>query len=474
MENLKSIIQILLWIAIPVIVVSSLITIILHYRRKKNADEPDNASDTESVKSNSAKIKQEEVIKKENKNMSKEYVAEIEKNKEVIAHLKSEFAFLEKKYEKLKNTPQQTSDNTSAINANNDELNRKLKETELKVETLNQLFSQYEIKDGEQAKMIAALKRENAVLKDQSLASTGDSSESNDLKNLLVAAEKKYSSLKSELDHQLSLKSNDISQLKLENEKLRLQAIDLSQQVQTASNQNSQAINKEDYEDLLEQNSTLIKKVSEYAYFEDLMNEKKQQIHFLEKQVEQRVKQAHETEQMYDQQLKKAAFHTSEVDSLKKEYEEVSTKLAEQCKMNNNHIIELEKITGELQLQKSSLLEKQYLIDGLETNLRSEKEASEIIKKLSLTDKNIIMELTKQTDEQQRKIEELEGKLKVSSQLLARIYSDLGKSFASIFSEEINVLPESVKFKELNGTYTSVYEAEPVRASANGVNNNHK
>jgi chromosome segregation ATPase len=478
MENLKSIVQIVLWIGIPAIVLSGIITAILHYRRKKNASassfselleiEPSADIKTPALEVSSATGDLEKI--KENKNMIKHYTAEIEKNREIIAHLKSEFSFLETKYEELKASQGSKADHMTpgAVDA---ELNNKLREADDNIALLNSKISQYRAKDSDYAKTIELLNNEIALLKNtEQIDIKSKVTENAELEVRLKESESRLLVMQSDMEHKLNLRQQEFLQLKSEKEKLYTETVELKQQVIQSSIPvaiTDGGPTKEEYENLLKEKEELSKKISEYSYFEDLINEKKQQITFLEKQVEQRVKQVHETEQNYNAELKKAEIYAAQIAGLKREYDNTNSKLAEQNRIYNNQILELESLTNEFQTQKNVIHEKQHFISSLENNLKSEKESSESLKQIIVNDKNDISQLTKQTEEQYKKIEDLEGKLKITSQLLARIYSDLGKSFASIFSEELNVLPpESVNMKEINAKFSDAPEAEIISQTA--------
>jgi chromosome segregation ATPase len=478
MENLKSIVQIVLWIGIPAIVFSGIITAILHYRKKKNASlnsfsellEIEPAPDLKNTMVDTSSATELEKIK-ENKNMIKHYTAEIEKNKEIIAHLKSEFSFLESKYEELKASQGSKGADHTIREAADFELNNKLREADNKLTYLNSELAQYKAKDTDYAKTIELLNNEIALLKNTQEADAGNKvTENAELEARLKESETRITAMQFEMDQKLNQKQQEVSLLLSEKERLYTETAELKQQV--AMQPSVPAVmpdnlpTKEEYENLLREKDELAKKIGEYSYFEDLINEKKQQISFLEKQVEQRVKQVHETEQNYNAELKKAEMYAAQIAGLKREYDNTNNKLAEQNRIYNTQILELEKLTNEFQTQKTVLHEKQHFIDALENNLKSEKESSESLKQVIVTDKNDIAQLTRQTEEQYKKIEDLEGKLKITSQLLARIYSDLGKSFASIFSEELNVLPaESVNMKEINAKFSDAPEAEVISQS---------
>jgi chromosome segregation ATPase len=430
MENLNSFIQILLWIVLPVLTIAVIVTVVLHYWRKRNA----------------AKELPEELLQTglptfTNQPASEPPVAKTnlkaENNREIIAHLKSEYSFLEKKYEELKTTRHNTGEG-----ADNHAANEMLRNAEEKIAALNN--------------EIASLKNAEATYLNNKSSHTAE------LENRVKESEMRLVQLQQEMYNKLNSKHEEFLQLQIEKEKLYNETLELKQQKEAFNKQGGavQVHTDEEYEKLVKENESLVNKVADYSYFDDLVNEKKQQIAFLENQIEQRVRQVHDTEQHYYAELKKVEMYGAQIAELRTKHDEVTNKLAEQNKLYNTQLLELEAVRNESQKQLHTISEKQHFIKELENNFKLEKESSEQLKQTIEGYKKDVAGLTQQTEDQIRKIEELEGKLKISSQLLARIYTDLGKSFASIFSEEINILPENTKITALNKSTEPVQQHE--------------
>ncbi len=460
MENLSGFIQILLWIVLPALLLAVIVTVVLHYWRKRvsakkileeilppNPSEIDDNQPVESIFTTALK----------NKDTTMSYTDEMEKNREVIAHLKSEFSFLEKKYEELK-AVQHNKNMGEVPSPDTNELSEKLRNSEDKITSLSYELQQFKSKNGEYSHSIETLKDEIAALKNaaHNNSSTDDTKQAG-LENLLKESEMQLVILHEEMNEKLKVKEQAFLQLQLEKEKLFSETIDLKQQATQYNGilkETSQAGHtNEEYENLLKENERLISKVSDYSYFDDLVNEKKQQISFLENQIEQRVRQVHDTEQNFYGELKKVEMYGAQIASLKAEHDDTSNKLAGQIKIHDSQLIELDRLKNESEQQGKIINEKQHFIGELENNFKLEQQTSAQLKQTISADKTTIAQLTQQTEDQVRKIEELEGKLKISSQLLARIYTDLGKSFASIFSDDMNILPENIKIKELSKNF---------------------
>jgi chromosome segregation ATPase len=462
MENLSGFIQILLWIVLPALLLSLVVTVVLHYWRKRISEKKE-LEELLSGKSPNAIDKQpvEPILSEtlKNKDTTMNYTDEIEKNREVIAHLKSEFSFLEKKYEDLKATQHNKQNGSMHYETQNAALNEMLVNAESKIAALNNDLQQFKNKDSEHVQSTNALNNEIAELKKAGHPNQVNVDTKNtELENRLQESEMQLAILQEEMNEKLKVKQQEFLQLQAEKDKLYVETAELKQLAAQSGNVlqgTTQPVHTdEEYENLKKENENLISKVSDYSYFEDLINEKKQQIAFLENQIEQRVKQVHDTEQNFYGELKKVEMYGAQITALKAEYDDTSNKLAEQIKVHNSQILELDKFKNKTEQQDNLINEKQHFISELENRVAAEKESAELLRQTISTDKTTITQLTQQTEEQYRKIEELEGKLKISSQLLARIYTDLGKSFASIFSDDTNILPDNIKIKELSKKFS--------------------
>jgi chromosome segregation ATPase len=470
MENLSGFIQILLWIVLPALLLSLVVTVVLHYWRKRVSEKKEleellSASPPKVIDNHPVEPILSETLK--NKDTAMNYTDEIEKNREVIAHLKSEFSFLEKKYEDLRATQHNKENSSTSYEAQNAALNEMLVNAESKIAALNGDLQHFKNKDNEHAHSLTALNNEIAKLKNagQEKLTNGDAKNS-ELENRLKESEIQLVILHEEMNEKLKVKHQEFLQLQAEKDKLYVETAELKQLAEQSSNILQGAPQRvhtdEEYENLLRENEKLVNKVSDYSYFEDLINEKKQQISFLENQIEQRVKQVHDTEQNFYGELKKVEMYGAQITALKAEYDDNSSKLAEQVKVHNSQILELDKLKNETEHKGNVINEKQQFINELENRVTAEKESSEMLRKTISADKITIAQLTQQTEDQFRKIEDLEGKLKISSQLLARIYTDLGKSFASIFSDDANILPDNIKIKELSKKFSEEQEEAEV------------
>jgi DNA repair exonuclease SbcCD ATPase subunit len=470
MENLSGFFQILLWIVLPALLLSVVVTVILHYWRKRISEKKELE---ELLSGNTPDINDNQPVepilseKLKNKDTTMSYTDEIEKNREVITHLKSEFSFLEKKYEDLKAIQHNNQNGIKPYETQNAALNEMLVNAESKITALNNDLQHFKNRDSEHAQSINVLNNEIAELKNAGQSSQVDKDAKNtELENRLQESEMQLAILHEEMAEKLKVIQQEFLQLQAEKDKLYVETAELKQLAAQSINipqAGSQPVHTdEEYENLLKENEKLVNKVSDYSYFEDLINEKKQQIAFLENQIEQRVKQVHDTEQNFYGELKKVEMYGAQIAALKAEYDDTSNKLAEQIKVHNSQVLELDKFKNKTEQQDNVINEKQYFINELENKVATEKESSELLKQTISADKITITQLTLQTEEQFRKIEELEGKLKISSQLLARIYTDLGKSFASIFSDDANILPDNIKIKELSKKFSEEQEEAEV------------
>jgi len=174
-----------------------------------------------------------------------------------------------------------------------------------------------------------------------------------------------------------------------------------------------------------EENTMLREKLAEQQYLSDVLEEKKAQIEFLQNQAENRIKNSHQT----DQQRIKAFAELEEereqhvktlqlVDSLKNDL------LQKQEETDKLQVV----ICGreeELLEKQQQLNAKMDHITWLENVLQEAKQHNEIVHASSMDDKNLIASLQEQFSSEQARVQYLEQKLLANKQLMQRLYRDL-------------------------------------------------
>jgi hypothetical protein len=185
-----------------------------------------------------------------------------------------------------------------------------------------------------------------------------------------------------------------------------------------------------------EENTVLKEKIAEQQYLHDILEEKKAQINFLQNQLENRVKSNHQIEQ---QRVKMAAELEEErvqqvktlqlVDFLKKQL------LQKQEETDKLQVVLYGKEEQLLERQEQ-LNTKMNHITWLENVLQETKQHSEFVHASSMDDRNLIASLQEQFSGEQGRVQYLEQKLLNNKQLMQRLHKDL-----SAFVDEENGQP---------------------------------
>lgn len=184
-----------------------------------------------------------------------------------------------------------------------------------------------------------------------------------------------------------------------------------------------------------EEKDALKNRVNEGEYLQDLAQEKKLQVDFLQQQLEQRIRTFHQLERKADE----AATHLREMNekSGKFEYriqvlsEELEEKQLETAKIREEAtewMTTAQISQQEQQMQQQKIEEKTLQMNQLESSLRNMQEEHELLR-TDIDSRQQVMETLKDDLlKEQQKAKELESKLELSSNLLVRIYSELARS----------------------------------------------
>lgn len=335
-------IQILTWIIAPVLLLAIAITVFLHYRKKKKDDAGINPEDTEnsfilaSPERFNHSIKDGEYVYFDHSGLIREYKNRMFYNHARYAALSKDYAALEEKYSSLSNGV------LASRNVIGSKLIKKLKRKHMK-------------NHNEQLSPVAGD------------IPTGD-----------------YASERKELADKLEQLSRAYHRLEEENKFLQEQV-----SLQTAGDdEKDKVINrwKEEY-------ASMKNKVSERDYLEDMVEEKKAQISFLQAQLEQRLKNQHQAEQQRQQTL-----------------------------------AEIEEIRQELQQSEDVKNQAVYL----ENVLRETKEQNEMLNAEVADRKDEIAALQQAVLDEKSRFQFVEQRLTANKQLIRRLY----KEFASCMEEE--------------------------------------
>lgn len=480
MYEFKQFLQIVLWIAIPGTVIAFLVTTFFHYKRKKKSAEGAEPAYMEGGGFHTVVAADPNANSQvpdwlasgtnpDNQPLIKKYEQEVRRYRENYATLEQDFRELEGKYSDLLNkaysTEKQNDDATSRLqlevngykikvtqlqqaldtaqaNARlmqgDQQVPEALAQTQQQVQQLQETISQLQDKLRTQQelkeKSAAEVTRLENLMKNMEYSAKSAQSESEDLQRYYAKQVDElglqYKNEKNELAMQLQQLQKTIQQLN--DEKAALQ-----QKVQTASEPKHGNYDQQIQELQLllskaeEEKTTLKNKITDQQYLQDVLQEKKLQIEFLQNQLEQRIKTFREIE-------KEAADKTLQVQQTqtqKESYEREMHTLREELQQQREEVaawqLAVERSREEIRQHQENLRSKTGHIENLERNLH-EVQQQQAVLQLVLDDKqNMITSLQESLNREQQKTKDLEGKLITNNQLLSKIYGDLSKSLSN-------------------------------------------
>ena len=480
MYELKQFLQIVLWIAIPGTIIAFLVTTFFHYKRKKKIAEGAEPAYMEgggfhtvvATEPNGSNLVPDWLASgtnPDNQPLIKKYEQEVRRYRENYATLEQDFRELEGKYSDLLNkaysTEKQNDDASSRLQL---ELNGyKLKVTQLQQaldnaqanaklvagdqqvpealalsqqqvqqlqDSVQQLQDKLRTQQDLKEKNVAEITRLENLMKNMEHSAKSVQSESEELQRYFAKQVDElgvqYNSEKTDLSVQLQQLQKTVQQLKEENTALQ-------HKVQISGEQKHGGYEQQIKEMQLlltqteDEKTTLKNKITDQQYLQDVLQEKKLQIEFLQNQLEQRIKTFREIE-------KDAADKTIQVQQsqiLRENFEREMHALKEELHQQREEVSAwqqaVERSREESRQNQENLRSKTGHIENLERNLH-EVQQQQAVLQLVLDDKqNMITSLQETLNREQQKTKDLEGKLVTNNQLLSKIYGDLSKSLSS-------------------------------------------
>ena len=480
MYELKQFLQIVLWIAIPGTVIAFLVVTFFHYKRKKKsaegaepaymegggfhtvvATEPDSNSQVPDWLASGTNPDNQPLIKK--------YEQEVRRYRENYATLEQDFRELEGKYSDLLNkaysTEKQNDDSNSHLQL---EINGyKLKVTQLQ-QALDTAQSNARLVQGNQQVPEALAQSQQQVqqlqdaiqqlqerLRTQQDLKDKNAAEITRLENLMKNMEYSAKSAQSESDELQRYFAKQVDELGLQfkNEKgdLAIQLQQLQKTVQQLKDENTVLQQKvqaggdqkhgnyeqqiKELQGLLtkaeDEKVTLKNKITDQQYLQDVLQEKKLQIEFLQNQLEQRIKTFREIEKDAADKTMQVQQSQTQKDSFEREMHAMREELQQQREEVAAWQQAVERSREEIRQHQDNLRSKTGHIENLERNLH-EVQQQQAVLQLVLDDKqNMITSLQESYNREQQKTKDLEGKLITNNQLLSKIYGDLSKSLSN-------------------------------------------
>ena len=480
MYELKQFLQIVLWIAIPGTVIAFLVTTLFHYKRKKKGIDEAEPAYMEGVGFHTvvaAETSNQQApdwlvsgTNPDNQPLIKKYEQEVRRYRENYATLEQDFRELEGKYADLMNkaysSEKQSGDDTARLQQEvsgyklkvsqlqqaldeaqsskpaqggiNHSMQESFIESQQQIRQLQDTIQQLQEKSRQQQeqkeKSAAEITRLENVLKSLEHSAKSAQSESEELQRYYAKQVdelgQQYKNEKTDLGSQVHLLQSQIQQLKEEN-------IALQQKLQASGDQKYGNYEQQIKELQLllskaeEDKATLKSKITDQQYLQDVLQEKKLQIEFLQNQLEQRIRSFREVEKEAADKTAQVQLTQSQKENFEREIHALREELQQQREEVNAWQQAVERSREESRQYQDNLRSKTGHIENLERNLH-EVQQQQAVLQLVLDDKqNMITGLQETLHREQQKTKDLENKLITNNQLLSKIYGDLSKSLSN-------------------------------------------
>lgn len=481
MYEFKQFLQIVLWIAIPGTIIAFMVTTFFHYKRKKRIAEGGEPAYMENggfhtVVATEPNGSNQAVpdwlasgTNPDNQPLIKKYEQEVRRYRENYATLEQDFRELEGKYSDLLNkaysTEKQNDDtnnrvqleingyklkvsqlqqalDTAQANARvsqgDQQVPEALAQAQLQVQTLQDSVSQLQEKLRTQQdlkdKNAAEITRLENLLKNMEYSAKSNQSESEELQRVFAKQVNElglqYKNEKNDLSTQLQQLQGALQQLKEENavlqQKLQANSEHKPGNYEQQIKEMQLLLNKAE-----EEKTALKNKITDQTYLQDVLQEKKLQIEFLQNQLEQRLKTFREVEKDAADKTMQVQQSQTQKENFEREIHAMREELQQQREEVSAWQQAVERSREEIRQSQDNLRSKTGHIENLERNLH-EVQQQQAVLQLVLDDKqNMITSLQESLNREQQKTKDLEGKLITNNQLLSKIYGDLSKSLSN-------------------------------------------
>jgi len=367
-------IQILCWIILPVLLLAVLLTVFLHYRKKK-------------------------IEKAEAENGDEEFM---HASPELVGYTKGdgEYVFF---------------DHSSLIS----EYKKRLSYNHARYTALRHDFEKLETKYA----MLASYATTMLINKKNINMENLQDSMPQNMETEINKMTENYAAEKKELFSRLEQMKNSYQNLEHEHE-LLLEKVSM----ETITDEEKTAIINR----WREENIALKDKVAEQEYLKEVIEEKKVQIDFLQNQLEQRIKNNHQSDTQRKQVLADLEQSKNANESTLKQLESVKTELMRQQEDRNKLQMVLNEREELLAERQQLLASKLDHITWLENTLHEFKEQNEILNASVADSKDLISAFQEQLSQEQLRTQSIEQKLLSNKQVLQRLYKD----FSAIIEEE--------------------------------------
>lgn len=186
-----------------------------------------------------------------------------------------------------------------------------------------------------------------------------------------------------------------------------------------------------------EENHKLKEKVAGQAYLKTVLEEKQVQIEFLQNQLEQRIKANHQSE--HERERLKTDLEESKLsnESAAQQLAALKDELAHTRKENDKLQMIVAEKEGLLHERQQLLASKLDHITWLENTLHETKEQNELLNASAADGKDVIAVLQEQLADEQNHAQALEQRLAAKKQVMQRLYKD----FSAVMSDDQEASP---------------------------------
>ncbi|MGZ8541360.1 MAG: hypothetical protein ACXWV6_11965 [Chitinophagaceae bacterium] len=186
-----------------------------------------------------------------------------------------------------------------------------------------------------------------------------------------------------------------------------------------------------------EENIALKDKIAEQEYLKEIVQEKKIQIDFLQNQLEQRIRNNSQDENQRNQLLTNLDVSKNANENALKQIEALKIELNRQQEDSNKLQMVLNEKEELLAKRQQLLASKLDHITWLESTLHESKEQNEMLNAAVADNKDLVSILQQQLTYEQTRTQAIEQKLNANKQLLQRVYKD----FSALMGEENSQSP---------------------------------
>ncbi|MFI5130637.1 MAG: hypothetical protein ACHQFX_11625 [Chitinophagales bacterium] len=194
------------------------------------------------------------------------------------------------------------------------------------------------------------------------------------------------------------------------------------------------------------ENISLRDKIDEQEYLQDLVEEKKAQIIFLQGQVEQRIKNLYQSEHQRLQTVAEMKQLREEKESIKKNIASLEDELMlKQEQIDKAQVVLCEK-EERFTAQQQTLNAKLEYIGNLENMLRETKDQNEQLHASVSESKDLAGALQAQLSDEKSKVQFLTQKLFANKQMMRRVYKEFSPFMDDVENEGSPVIPLTAEY----------------------------